>query len=150
MPYFLFTSEEGIALKGNEFPAAPSPDWKPGSEADYLRRWDGEQWVDTETAQQFRATVAVEQAAIPLAIAAKQVADARALMTDKSPNSRANRIMARIITKRFGDVIDTVNVLIARENARGGTPIPLLTKTPWPQLLAAVRAGIAAETDPEA
>lgn len=153
MPYFLCVNENGIGIKGYEYPSAPAANWVLGTVANYLQRWDGGQWVDTEQAAKFRSDSAAEQAAIPLAIAAKQVEDAKSLLTDKSPASRANRIMARIIAKRFGDVIDTVNVLVARENARIGPPQPPITplaKTPWPQLLQAVKATIAAETDPEA
>ena len=151
MPYFLCVDPIGIAEIGNEFPEAPGPLWKPGTEANYLQRWDGEQWIDTEVAAQFRAAVAAEQAAMPAVLTARQIADAKAIIIEKNPIARANRAMARLIAKRLGDVIDAVNVLIARENARtwSDPPIPLLTKTPWPQLLAAAKATIAAETDPE-
>lgn len=77
----------------------------------------------------------------------KRRSDAKDVLTSVAPQSRATRAMGRLIMQRIQAAIDQGNVIASYLNARGAS-IPLVTKSNWPQLLAAVRRQIDNEADP--
>lgn len=77
---------------------------------------------------------------------AKEKADADEFVTSSHPIARANRSSARITMKQVQLVIDKVNECVAFCNSKGASITPL-TKSSWPQLLAAAKAANQAETN---
>lgn len=127
----------------------PKDDWGPcaQSDSDYAAmaaKWRGASPVPTK-AEMLAAWATIKSNA-PAVKTACEKADADVFVTASGPTARSDRALARVTLQSIGRVIDKVNECVVFCNTRGASITPL-TKSTWPQLLAAVKAANAAETN---
>ena len=134
-------------------PMCPASDQHPSAERmTWLSASSGKTWTidylgSQPSPEEVRLFVEPTQAESDAAKAAADKASADTFATSNNPASRASRAMARVTMESVHRVIDKVNECVSFCNSKGASITPL-QKSTFAQLLQAVKAKNANETDP--